>query len=137
MELKDYDIKGTTKCECGHEFTLKDFQSLNRINQHGFYANNIKHYSPAICPNCQKETILLLKQKGQTYVVIDIATKKQIIENDIDKGQAGNIENDIDIEPTSQIQEESETSQEFICPECKKVCKNQLGLNAHMRTHTN
>ena len=61
MEIRDYDIKGTTKCKCGHEFTLKDFQSLNRINQHGFYANNIKHYSPAICPNCKKEVILLLK----------------------------------------------------------------------------
>ena len=134
MELKDYQIRGTTKCECGHEFTLKDFQSLNRINQHGFYANNIKHYSPAICPNCKKETILLLKQKGQTYVVIDIAIKKQVIENNTfeeHKSQVQNeaintIDNDINIESTS-----------FICPTCKKVCKNQLGLNAHMRTHTN
>jgi hypothetical protein len=26
-------------------------------------------------------------------------------------------------------------SQEFICPECKKVCKNKVGLTAHMKTH--
>ena len=114
MELKDYEIKGTTICECGHEFTMKDYQELNRINEHGFYANQIKHYSPAICPECKKETILLLKQKGQTYVVVDIATEKK-----------------------KNINTELTGKQEFICPECKKVCKNQLGLNAHMRTHTN
>ena len=114
MEITDYNIKGTTKCDCGHEFTLKDFQELNRINLHGFYANQIKHYSPAVCPECKKELILLLKQKGQTYVVVDTATKK----------------GEINTESTNKIEE-------FICPTCKKVCKNQLGLNAHMRTHTN
>ena len=121
MEIRDYDIKGTTKCECGHEFTMKDFQNLNRINQHGFYANNIKHFSPAICPDCKKEVILFLKQKGQTYVIVDIATKKD----------------DVATLPTNPIEEKEQQSQEFICPDCKKVCKNQLGLNAHMRTHTN
>ena len=125
MELKDYEVKGTTVCECGHEFTMKDYQELERIEEHGFYANQVKHYSKAICPDCKKEVILLLKQKGQTYVIVNIASKKkETIEN-------------IVTEATRQIEEEKETTQEFICPTCKKVCKNQLGLNAHMRTHTN
>ena len=124
MNIEDYEIKGTTICECGHEFTMKDYKELNRIEKHGFYANQIKHYSPANCPNCKKEIILLLKQKGQTYVVVDIAIKK---ENEI---------KDKDItEPISQIEEEKETSNEFICPQCKKVCKNKSGLVAHIRTH--
>ena len=125
MNLKDYEIKKTTTCECGHDFNIKDFVKLNRINEHGFYSNQVQHYSPAICPKCKKEVILLLKQKGQTYVVIDIATKKN-----------ENTKN-IVTEPTSIIETKNETSNEFICPQCKKVCKNQLGLNAHMRTHNN
>ncbi len=125
MDIKDYKIKRTTICECGHEFTIKDFVELNRINEHGFYSNQVQHYSPAICPECKKEVILLLKQKGQTYVVVDIATKKE------EKRK------DIFTEPISTIGDIKEISNEFICPQCKKVCKNQLGLNAHMRTHNN
>lgn len=124
MNIKDYEVKGTKCCECGYEFTIKDFAELKRINEPGFYANQVKHYSPAICPNCHKEIILLLKQVGQTYVVVDIAIKKEKEDN-----------SNTGIEPTIKNDKEKETSKEFICPECQKVCKNQLGLNAHIRTH--
>lgn len=111
IEKKEYNIKGTTKCECGHNFNMLDFTELKRLNIQGFYGNQLKHYSPCKCPSCHKETLLLLKQVGQTYAVIDIATliKKQ--------------------------EEEIENQQDFICTKCKKVCKNQLGLKAHMRAH--
>lgn len=125
MNITDYEIKGTTICECGHEFTIKDFQELNRIEEHGFYSNQIKHYSPAICPKCKKGIILLLKQKGQTYVVADTAIKK---EQQSDKK---------DVEATIENEEQKEISQEFICPECKKVCKSKSGLMAHIKTHNN
>lgn len=124
MNIKDYEVKGTKHCECGYEFTIKDFTELKRINEHAFYSNQVKHYSPAQCPKCQKETLLLLKQVGQTYAVVDIATKKN------EKDNANII-----IEPTIKNEEEKEIIKEFICPECQKVCKNQLGLNVHLRTH--
>lgn len=123
---KDYEIKNTTRCECGHEFTIKDFIELKRINEPRFYANQVKHYSPTKCPTCNKETILLLKQVGQTYAVVDTAVLKQ-------QAKAKNTV----AESENKIETKKETTQEFICPECKKVCKNQLGLNAHMRTHQN
>ncbi len=114
MDIKNYDVKGTTKCSCEYEFTIKDFIELKRINEPGFYSNQVKHYSRAKCPNCNKNTILLLKQVGQTYKVIDIATKK---------------------EPKIENTEQKEETQGFICPECKKICKSQLGLNAHIKSH--
>ena len=77
MNIKDYNIKGTTKCDCGHNFTMQDYKELKSLNLPGFYGNNVKYYSPAECPNCHKEALLLLKQTGQTYKIIDIAIRKQ------------------------------------------------------------
>jgi len=127
LKIEDYEIRNTTQCECGHEFSMKDFTKLKRINEPGFYANQVKHYSPTKCPSCGKEIVLLLKQIGQTYAVIDTAVSKEAKDNT----------EKVVTESESKIEEEKETTQEFICPECKKVCKNQLGLNAHMRTHQN
>lgn len=129
MDIKDYEVKGTTNCECGHCFNMLDYTELKRINEYGFYSNQVKHYSPTQCPACKKETLLLLKQVGQTYAVVDIATKKQ---NQNDENAKNNV-----LEPTIKDEEPKEINNEFICPECKKVCKNKLGLNAHMKTHQN
>lgn len=118
MDIKNYNIKGTPKCDCGHNFTIQDYIELKSLNVPGFYGNNIKHYSPAKCPNCNKEVLLLLKQAGQTYKIIDIATKKEIVKV-----------------PTIENEAQKETIQEFICPVCKKVCKSQIGLNSHIKTH--
>jgi len=124
IEDTDYIIKGTTKCECGYQFEMKDFTELKRLNIPGFYANQVKHFSPAKCPNCNKETLLLLKQSGQTYTIIDLAERKMTdMKEDIVEGHI------------SQIEEEKEGSKEFVCPTCQKVCKSQLGLNAHIKTH--
>lgn len=118
INIKDYEIQGSKFCECGHEFTMNDFTELKRINEQGFYANQVKHYSSTTCPKCHKETILLLKQVGQTYNIIDIATEKNI-----------------ETKPIIKNSEEKRTTNEFICPECKKACKNKLGLTAHLKTH--
>ncbi len=127
FKIKDYEIRNTTQCECGHEFSMKDFTELKRINEPGFYANQVKHYSPTKCPSCKIGTVLLLKQVGQTYVVVDTAISKEIKHHT----------EEAVTESENKMEEEKEIMQEFICPECKKVCKNQLGLNAHMRTHQN
>lgn len=129
FKIKNYEIRNTIQCKCGYQFSMKDFTELKRINEPGFYANQVKHYSPTKCPACKIETTLLLKQVGQTYVVVDTAILKKTKDNQ-------ETENVI-TEPTSKIETEKEISQKFICPECEKVCKNQLGLNAHMRTHQN
>lgn len=123
FNIENLEIKNSIKCECGHEFKLKDMTELKRINQSGFYSNIVKHYSNSKCPGCRKDTILLLKQKGQTWEILNIATIKN---------------NKTNVEETySKIEQKNNTIQEFICPVCKKVCKSQLGLNAHMRAHQN
>ena len=119
LNFKNYNIQDTIDCECGYKFNLKDITKLEKINNHGFFSNIVKHYSQTVCPNCKKETILLLKQKGQTWEIISIANKKSNTEN----------------QTKIQNKDENINNQEFICPECKKVCKSQLGLNAHLKTH--
>lgn len=123
MDIKDFEVQNLTKCECGHEFVIEDMADLKRLYEKGFYSNVIKHCSITNCPNCNKETLLLLKQKGQTYEILDIAIRK---ENKV-----------IVQEPRKAIEQEITTSDECICNVCGKVCKNQIGLNAHMRTHQN
>lgn len=129
LDIKDFKIQDSTKCECGHEFTLKDITDLRTIDEHGFYANIVKHCSYTQCPDCNKDTLLLLRQKGQTWEIINTAVPKAETKQEDIKGDI-NVE-----ETTSQNDKEKENTQEFICPECKRVCKSQIGLNAHMRTH--
>lgn len=128
MELKDYEIKGTTKCDCGHEFTLKDYQELRKIDTDGFYGNRAKHYSPSKCPKCGKETIMFLQQAGQTWRVIDIAIQKRTEKKiEISKKNQPKIENKELLNPI----------EGFVCQECGQVCKSKSGLIAHMRKHNN
>ncbi len=127
MDLQGYKVKNTTKCSCGHEFTIHDMKTLRRISDSRFYGGVIKHVDEIICPECQKETLLLLKQAGQTYIVKDVAQKDTIIEAKKEqiRSEASTIEN----------KEENISSNEIICPECKKVFKNKSGLTIHMKTH--
>lgn len=123
MNLKGYQIKNTTKCECGYEFTIKDMKKLQRLPE-AIYGGIVKHVDEIICPECQKNTLLLLKQVGQTYIVKDI-------------GQKGNAkEEQIALEHTTiEDNNEDEPSNEIICPECKKSFKNKSGLTNHMKVH--
>lgn len=130
---EEYDIKGTLTCTCGHEFTLQDMKELERINQSGFYGNIVKHYSKTQCPVCKKETILFLKQTGQTWKIIDIATKNIKESQNIIQGIAKVIED----KPNTVIEEKKENSNGLICPICGKACKSQIGLNSHLKTHQN
>ena len=42
MELQEYKVKNTTKCDCGHEFTIQDMQKLQRLSE-PIYGGIIKH----------------------------------------------------------------------------------------------
>lgn len=132
IDVKELKILNRKDCrQCGHEFTLTDVKGLEKLaDAHGFYGNLVKNCSIVECPECNNKTILLLKQTGQTWEIMNTA----VTENQNEKV----IETENIIEDTeSQNKEESNQDKEFICPVCKKVCKNQLGLNAHMRTHQN
>lgn len=151
MNIGEYSIKDTNICECGHEFDIHEINGLKALNEHGFFSNIVKNYSEIKCPVCQNETILLLKQKGQTWEIIGIGSKKscqkmaeEIAERVPEEEEAANapieevkIEEDAIDEATIENETENETTNEFICPECGKVCKSQIGLNSHMKTHQN
>lgn len=125
MNLQDYKIKNNTTCECGYKFTIKDLTKLERINDSKFYSGIVKHFSNSKCPKCQKDTVLFLKQVGQTYIVKDIAQK------DIEKE---NISSVVEEETTGNSNEENISSNEFICPTCKKAFKNKSGLTMHTKS---
>ena len=113
-------LRNSTTCDCGREFIISDIEKLERIHDKHFYSGIVKHYSKATCPICKKEVILLLKQEGQTYKVLNVAEK--ITET----------------EPEDTIienKEESTSSDEIICPECKKTFKSTSGLAVHLKTH--
>lgn len=151
MDLKGYEIKNTTKCECGHEFVIKDMKKLQRIeNDDKFYGGLVKHFDEIKCPVCGKDTMLFIKQQGQTYVVKDMAQRKEQNEV-ISKGQEEfvtknePIQNETDINVNNKETEaniktnndENNPSNEIICPVCKKAFKNNSGLSRHMLTHNN
>lgn len=144
LENKEYNIRNKIKCDCGYEFNVHDIELLKRINETGFYSNIVKHYSHAKCKQCGKDVILLLKQVGQTYKIIDTATEN--VKEDIESGWKNVIEsakschknviND-ESKPITSTDKISDDINEFICPVCKKVCKSQIGLNSHIKTHQN
>ena len=133
MDLQDYKIKNSTTCDCGYEFTIRDLTELKRINDSKFYGGNIKHVSETHCPLCLRKTLLLLKQVGQTYKIIDIAQKD--IATSVEQTKVSNVMNIDTTEPT-QIGRETinDTNNELICPNCKRVFKSKQGLAAHSRT---
>lgn len=150
IDVKELRILNQKDCRCGyHEFTLDDVKSVDLLkDSHGFYGNLVKHYSKVICPECGKETIALLKQVGQTWEIMNTAINANEIV--IENSQNANIEEDASyteqdalVQLTENATEQTEIknkkennqSQEFICPECKKVCKNKVGLTAHMKIH--
>lgn len=130
--LENMKIKNTTVCSCGREFVITDIQKLQRVNDKNFYSGVVKHYSKAICPECGKEVILLLKQVGQTYKVLNIAKTETIEE------KAERMVDTIITAISETEKEETKTeSDELICPVCQKECKSKSGMTAHMRTHEN
>ena len=148
MDLQDYKIKNSTTCNCGYEFTIHDLTELKRVNDSKFYGGNIKHVSETYCPLCLRKTLLLLKQVGQTYKVIDIAQKdKPIIEAktiQIDENASAITEHSlydqgariINTQEQAQINsnETNTANNEIICPNCKKVFKTKQGLAIHAKT---
>lgn len=136
LENKEYEIVGSTKCSCGHEFEAREMKELKRINQDGFYGNIVKHYGHATCPNCNKDVILLLKQKGQTYVVLDTAVESNKNVNKATKTGVKNVQITVEA-PMQAVEEKTTNSNEITCPICGKVCKSQIGYNSHMKTHQN
>lgn len=144
MNLQDYKIRNSTNCECGYEFTIKNLTKLEKIKQDGFYGGIVKHFSNCNCPNCKKDTILFLKQVGQTYVVKDIAQKEtekteEIIEEVVEESaEAEGLEESTEEitteETTVNSNEENINSNEFICPTCKNTFKSKSGLAIHSKT---
>ena len=133
LEGKEYEVKSKTTCDCGYQFTLQDMEELKRINQPGFYGNVLKHYSHAKCKQCGKDVILLLKQVGQTYKIIDIACENV---QKSSESSSKNVQTNVN-QPSTTIEENNNNSKEFICPVCEKVCKSQIGLNSHLKIHQN
>lgn len=142
MELQEYKVKNTTRCDCGHEFTIQDMHKLQRLSE-PIYGGIVKHVDEIKCPICGKDTLLLIKQQGQTYIVKDIAQKSNentgtVANNsneNIEKTSINNSDNNIDT--TIQNEHACNANNEIICPICQKMLKSKSGLTAHMRTHGN
>lgn len=135
IDVKELNILNRKNCICGnHGFTLADVKSVEPLQDaHGFYGNLVKHYAKIECPVCHRKTILLLKQAGQSWDIMNTA-----VTNDMNKTIVVQTKTQIaKVQPEITNKEEKNNSNEFICPVCKKVCKSKIGLNSHMKTHQN
>lgn len=116
--LENIKIKNSTLCDCGRKFIINDIQKLERIDDKNFYSGIVKHYSKTICPECGKEVVLLLKQVGQTYKVLNIAEKSNELSamnvEMLNEIESININEDEEIEPTIKNEEEIIESNELI-----------------------
>lgn len=118
--FEDYNIQNTNSCKCGHKLYINDITELKKINEPGFFGNIVKYCSYTKCPKCRQELILFLKQKGQTWQIMGVGTKNN--DKQLSQGEQKNMKIN---------------SNEFICDICGKVCKSQIGLNSHIKTHQN
>lgn len=136
--FENIKIRNSTKCDCGRQFVITDIEKLQKIEDKHFYSGVVKNYSKAHCPNCGKEVILLLKQAGQTYDVINVAEEFKNVINP-NENVINNVENvqNTQIETTIENEQQSVSNNEIICPECKKTFKSKSGLTNHMKTHQN
>ena len=139
IDVKELRILNQKGCRCGYyEFTLEDVKSVDMLQDaHGFYGNLVKHYSEVKCPECGKETILLLKQIGQTWEIMNTAIGLNEIVIDNNKSDNENMEELQKEQTLIENKQENNSSEEFICSECGRAFKNKSGLNSHMRTHQN
>lgn len=124
IDVEEIKILNGIDCECGkHEFTLKDLKRLEQLTDtHGFYGNIVKYYSETICPECGRNVILLLKQRGQTWEIMNTAVRNQVSESDV---------------TVVVSDEEKETSNKVCCPVCQQGFKSKAGLSSHMKIHEN
>ena len=141
MDLQDYRVKNRTICDCEHEFTLKDMTELKRIGDDKFYGGVVKHVSETTCPQCTRQTLLFLKQVGQTYKIVDIAQKDlQTIAADKSEITVNSVYNqgaELEYAPgQTQISSDEVNiiSNELICPNCKRSFKSKQGLAVHSKT---
>lgn len=144
IDVKELNILNEKNCRCCfHKFEMKDIKSIEQLSDaHGFYGNLVKNYAIVECPECHEETILLLKQVGQTWDIMNTAVTNEMIAPKVitstgktEKELNGVHQENITEQTKPKDEKKNNKSQEFICPECKKVCKSKIGLNAHMRTH--
>lgn len=133
--FENLKIRNTTKCDCGRQFVITDIEKLQRIEDKHFYSGVVKDYSKAHCPNCGKEVILLLKQAGQTYEVINVAEEDKNVMSD-NENNINNVKN-VQINTTMEDKPKNISNDEIICPECKKTFKSKSGLANHMKVHQN
>lgn len=136
--FENIKIRNSTKCDCGRQFVITDIEKLQKIEDKHFYSGVVKNYSKAHCPNCGKEVILLLRQAGQTYDVINVADEFKNVINP-NENVINNVENvqNTQIETTIENEQQNVSNNEIICPECKKTFKSKSGLTNHMKTHQN
>lgn len=130
MNYQGYELRNGNKCNCGYEFKINDITKLQRVPE-SLYGGIVKHISETKCPMCGKETLLLLKQQGQTYVIKGIAQKETVEEV---KNTSENEERILE-EPKMVSDPVNNTDNELICPVCQKSFKNKSGLTNHMKVH--
>lgn len=130
MNYCGYELENGQTCKCGYQFKINDITKLQRVGE-SLYGGTVKHLSETKCPICKRETLLLLKQQGQTYVIKGIAQKE--LQKVDDNAQA--VTKEVTEEPRISSEESKTTNNEIICPVCKKTFKNKHGLTNHMKVH--
>lgn len=83
----------TRTCNCGYEFVTRNIKPpLNRVPK-GFYGGNVDRICPGIaCPECGAAYDLWIKQTGQTWKVVTLASEEPVEVEVVSDGMTDNTE---------------------------------------------
>lgn len=143
MDLNKFRIKNSTKCDCGHEFTIMDAKELEKNNDYHYYGGRVEKYSKVRCPKCGKIYLLFIEAINNGYRVFDIAESKavQVVKPLVKKvmqdakttTNASKNKQDAAVPVTTPKEDLIKVVDGFICNKCGRVFKSKSGLSSHQR----
>ena len=143
MELSKYRIKNSTKCSCGHEFSIMDAKGMIANNDYHYYGGRVERYSIVTCPKCGKTYALFIEAVNNGYRVFDIAedtTKKPVIVKKAVPQDANKAKNapkkpqDASMPVTeTKLVKNNPGDNSCQCKKCGRIFKSVSGLRSHER----
>ena len=127
MQLNKLKLRSTTKCDCGHVFSIVDATDFTKNNDYHFYGGRAEFVANAICPHCKKEYVLMIEAVNNGFRVFDIAEDARAKKNVSKKKQ------DAPVHVSKPVELEQKVDDACTCKKCGRIFKSVSGLRSHER----
>lgn len=139
MNLNDYELRRTTKCDCGKELSINNIlPPVEVCNDIRYYGGRVNKTTKVKCSVCNKTYLGLIDDTFNLFDTMNTISEIQEETSSVEEIPEENLEisdneetentygNDTDV---GTINEEDT----YVCPKCGKVCKSASGLNSHCK----